>query len=155
MNKHTDIPGKLEPEDYTVRIRFKLPSQDRISISGSTLEVDLNDGRTAILKTLASDIPISKASWLVIVCSGWASASDAESGAERLMDALRIPLIRFQAGADFGRHSERGKFASEFLARASDGIEAPVLDDITAQWSIEVPLHQDSPGLVKWLASAD
>lgn len=96
--------------DFTVRIRFRIPSFDRIGIDETEVAFTPSAGPDVILKSGDKGTTISQSDWLILQSSGWPTEEDAEAAAEPLMDALRRVLARRFLGADLGRRSPQGGF---------------------------------------------
>jgi hypothetical protein len=115
--------------DFTVRIRFRIPSGGRIGIDEPEVMIAPSAAQTVILKSADKDTPISQADWLVVQCSGWGSASAAEAAVDALMDALRRALASCNLAADFGRRAPQGGFVKAGL-QLLEGISGrPTLND--------------------------
>lgn len=101
--------------DFTVRIRFRIPSYDRIGIDETEVAFTPSAGPDVILKSGDKDTTISQSDWLILHSSGWPTEKDAEAAAEPLTDALRRVLARHILGADLGRRSPQGGYTREGL----------------------------------------
>jgi hypothetical protein len=102
--------------DFTVRVRFSIPSYDRIGIEDSEAAFASSAGPHVILKSGdQKDAKISESNWLILHSSGWPTEEDATAAVEPLMDALRRTLAYNIMGADFGRRSPRAGFTKAGL----------------------------------------
>jgi hypothetical protein len=92
--------------DFTVRIRFRLPSADRMG--GNESEMTLSSTESLNITLKAANGPpttICQSEWLILEGSGWSSEISAREAAGRLTDALRRSLARHHMGADLGELS--------------------------------------------------
>ena len=103
--------------DFTVRIRFRIPSGDRVGIDQTEVVYQPAGRPEVTLRSGDVDRSIRESEWLVIQSSGWESENEAEAAAEPLTDALRRALARHSMGADFGHRTPQGRFFKSGLKR--------------------------------------
>jgi hypothetical protein len=110
------MPPEQEPmqksnvADFTIRIRFRIPSRDRIGVDETEVVFTPATGLKVTLKAGDKDKTIRESDWLILQSGGWGSEEAAEAAAEPLMDALRRALACHDMGADLGRRSPQGGF---------------------------------------------
>jgi hypothetical protein len=115
--------------DFTVRIRFRIPSRDRLGIDESEVVITQSAPQTVVLKSVDKDKAISQSDWLVLQSSGWGSEKAAEAAVEPLMDALRRALASWHLAADFGRRAPQGGFSKAGLQLLEGVSGRPTLND--------------------------
>lgn len=116
-------------EDYTVRIRFRLP-KDKLNIESSEITLgSIGKDKVVTLKSLDGTTKISEAEWLVLKSEGWSNEADAQSGSELLVDILCKSLAANNLGADLGRRTPGGAFFKAFLSSIEQTTEKVVLND--------------------------
>lgn len=127
----------MEFTDFTVRIRFRIPSRDRIGIDESRVAFAREVEPDVILKTGDDSIydaddkisTIRNSDWLVLQSSGWRSKEEAKAAVEPLTDALRMTLARFNMGADLGNRSPKAAFFRTGLEVIAEKLQRPTLND--------------------------
>lgn len=116
-------------EDYTVRIRFRLP-KDKLNIESSEIVLgSIGKDKIVTLKSVDGKTKICKAEWLVLKSEGWSDETDAQSGAELLVDMLCKSLAANNLGADLGRRTPGGGFFRAFLNSIEQKTGKVVLND--------------------------
>ena len=101
---------KRNVADFTIRIRFRIASSDRIGFDETEVAFTPNAGPQVILKSGEKDKPIRQSDWLILCSGGWGSREAADAAAEPLKDALRTALACHDMGADLGGRSPQGRF---------------------------------------------
>ena len=96
--------------NFTVRIRFRIPSRDRLGVDENAVVFAPAVGPEVTLKSGDKERMIRDSDWVILQSGGWDSELAAEDAAEPLMDALRRALARYSMGADLGRRSPQGGF---------------------------------------------
>lgn len=116
-------------EDYTVRIRFRLP-KDKLNIESSEIALGfIGKDKAVTLKSIDGETKISEAEWLVLKSEGWSDEVEAQSGAELLVDILCKSLAANNLGADLGRRTPGGSFFRAFLNSIEQKTGKVVLND--------------------------
>lgn len=116
-------------EDYTVRIRFRLP-KDKLDIESSEMALgSIGKDKVVTLKSVDGKTKISEAEWLVLKSEGWSDEVDAQSGADLLVDMLCKSLAANNLGADLGRRTSGGGFFRAFLNSIEQKTGKVVLND--------------------------
>jgi hypothetical protein len=115
--------------DFTLRVRFRIPSRDRLGIDQPEATFARTLGPAVVLKSADKNKTIRECEWLLLQSSGWHSEEIAQAAAEPLMDALRRTLARYNLAADLGRRSPKGGFFRAGLAWLEGLAERPTLND--------------------------
>lgn len=115
--------------DYTVRIRFRLPSRERIGIDSEACAYHPDRLPEVTLHPAGEGQAVRGADWLILRSEGWPSEEEAESGAELLEDALRMALARFGMSADLGRRAPGSGFFRAGLKMLEGMTGRPTLND--------------------------
>jgi hypothetical protein len=115
--------------NYTVRIRFRIPSRDRLGIDEKEVTFALRGGQHVVLKSDNKEKAIKDADWLILVSRGWSSDEAANAAAEPLIGALGRALACYSMGADLGRRSSQGQFFKSGLQMLEEMTKRPTLND--------------------------
>jgi hypothetical protein len=117
-------------EDYTVRIRFRLP-KDKLNIESSEIALgSIGKDKVVTLNSIDGKTKISEAVWLVLKSEGWSNEADAQAGAELLVDILCKSLAANNLSADLGRRTSGGGFFFKaFLSSIEQTTGKVVLND--------------------------
>jgi len=118
-----------EYSDYTVRIRFRIPSSDYLGIDDAEIclgrYLEYGD---LYLKSVDNKMPIKEADWLVVKVSGFPS-EEVPSMADDV-EAISIrTLANLNFGADFGRRIPGSFFFNVYLNKISEQTGRLVLND--------------------------
>ena len=86
--------GEHSFTDFTIRLRFRIPSEDRIGIDESEIVIESTAGQAVTLKSDDVKHPIRESGWIIMLSKGWDSEEAARDATESLTDALRRSLAR-------------------------------------------------------------
>lgn len=118
------------PNDFTVRIRFRIASRDRLGVDANEAVFTPAVWPQVLIKSADEEGSIRDADWLALQCSGWDSEEAAKGAVEPLMDALRRSLARHDMGADLGRRFPGSGFFPAGLRLFEEQCGRTALNDI-------------------------
>lgn len=121
------MPGKISA-DYTARIRFRIPSRDRLGFDDSEIAFTPATGPHVTLSSGDKEKAIRDSDWLILKSNGWPSEEAASTALGPIMGALCRALAYNSMGADLGRRSPQGHFFNSGLR---------MLESITGRTTVE------------------
>src|SRR4051812_28745709 len=96
---------------YCFRIRFNLPGNIRIGVDSLTWLLTRPETEPAItLRSADQDAPIKDGQELVLIGEKFDTKEDAETAAERWLNAMMLAFSLSRIGADFGDRAAQGGF---------------------------------------------
>lgn len=122
-------PEKTEFDDFTIRIRFRIPA-NKLNIEESEFVAGEScNGNKILLKSADLESPIKDSEWLILVSPGWPSEEDASKNSLPLLDSLCRSLSFHNLSADFGRRTSGGGFFRAFLDQVEEKTGRKCLND--------------------------
>lgn len=129
-------------EDFTIRIRFRLPSK-RLGIEEPEITAGVaSNGNEIKLKSADLTSPIKDADWLILVSDGWKTEESAKTESNQLVDSLCRALSFHNLGADLGRRTPGGGgFFRAFLDKLEEQSGHTILNDERGVMIFQTKLH--------------
>ena len=127
--------------DFTLRIRFRIPSRDRLGVDENEVVFTPDNGPEVTLKSADKENTIRESDWLIVQSSGWDSELAAKAAAKPLSDALCRALARWNMGADLGSRFPQGGFFRAGLKWLEERTGRPTLNDTHGPVVFATELH--------------
>jgi hypothetical protein len=127
--------------DFSFRIRFTLPDQERINVDEDSWELLQEDQRLgSVSLTTVGGGPIRESTELVLRGRGYSDDDTARAAAETVRDLVTIAFARARVAADFGDRAPTSMFFDAGLKMLEAQHGARVLNDVHG-----VQVYQSDP----------
>lgn len=112
--------------EFILRIRFRLSEMGEINLDKNLGEFNFQNDKYLKLRYQSKS---EDGNWMTLLSPGWFSKNEAENYSERIVDALRMSLARFDMSANFGNRAFKSRLYDAGLKMMEDVTNRPVLND--------------------------
>lgn len=114
---------------YTLRIRFRLSKVGSINLNENFGKYQFIDSKKMKLM-YEQETNTEENRWMALISDGWSSKRKAEKFSERIVDALRMSLARFDLSANFGRRAFKSTVFQSGLDMLKNYSSKPILNNV-------------------------